>query len=172
MHALRDTTKIDTRTIPGNFVYQNPTVGSLSTYISGLASSDSEGGSAQERAVAYMLSMVDKYTRDLPKHVPSTSAATEEVVLVSGTTGSLGSSLLEQLIKMPSVKRVYALNRKSRTPLAERQKAGLEERGYDADSILSSEKLALVETTMEDERLGLPDELYEEVRGTPLIRLA
>ena len=165
VHALRETTDIDTRTIPGNFVYQNPTIESLATFISGLACSKDEKGSAQEQAIAFMLGMVKTYTRDLPQHVPSRSAPTEEVILVSGTTGSLGSSLLDQLIKMPSVRKVYAFNRKSRTPLADRQKEGLEERGYDADSILGSEKLTLVETTMEDEKLGLPDELYEEVRA-------
>lgn len=163
VHALRETTDIDPRTVPGNFVYQNPTVESLATFISGLVCSKDQKGSAQDQAIIFMLSMVEKYTRDLPKHVPSTSTPSEEVILVSGTTGSLGSSLLDQLIKKPGVRKVYAFNRKSRTPLSERQREGLQERGYDADSILNSEKLTLVETTMEDEKLGLPDELYEEV---------
>ncbi|KIP01948.1 hypothetical protein PHLGIDRAFT_319891 [Phlebiopsis gigantea 11061_1 CR5-6] len=164
VHALRETTEVNPRTIPGNFVYQNPTVDSLASFVSGLASSNGQEGSAQDQAVAFMRSMVEKYTHDLPKHVPSSPAPTEEVILVSGTTGSLGSSLLDQLIKMPSVRKVYAFNRKSRTPLAERQREGLEERGYDADGILGSEKLSLVETTMEDEKLGLPTELYNEIR--------
>ena len=163
VHALRETTEVNPRSIPGNFIYQNPTVDSLASFVSGLVSSNGQKGSAQDQAVAFMLSMVEKYTRDLPKHVPSTTASSDEVILVSGTTGSLGSSLLDQLIKMPSVRKVYAFNRKSRTPLAERQREGLEERGYDADSILGSEKLSLVETTMEDEKLGLPDQLYDEV---------
>ena len=162
LHALRDSTSVDTRAIPGNFVYQNPTIEALATFISALASSDSTTGSAQEQAVAYMLSMVQKYTQNLPKHVPCTGTPTGEVVLVSGTTGGLGGSLLSQLIDMPTVKKVYAFNRKSRTALSDRQRASLEERGYDADRILASEKLALVETAMEDEKLGLSAELYEE----------
>ncbi|EKM51191.1 uncharacterized protein PHACADRAFT_263199 [Phanerochaete carnosa HHB-10118-sp] len=163
LHALRDTTKVDTRRVPGNFVYQNPTVDALATFVASLANADGEAGSEQERAVAFMNSIVGKYTHDLPTHIPSAPAPTAEVVLVTGTTGGLGASLLSQLIQNASVRRVYALNRKSSKPLATRQKASLEERGYDLD-ILSSEKLTLVETTVEDDKLGLPDELYEELR--------
>lgn len=165
LHALRDTSEINTRTIPGNFVYQNPTIDALASFVSGLASSGAQTGSEQERAVALMNSVVEKYARDLPTHVPSAAAPAEEVVLVTGTTGGLGASLLSQLIQNASVKRVYALNRKSSLPLVERQKSSLAERGYDVN-ILTSEKLSLVETTVEDDKLGLPDELYEVIRSS------
>lgn len=59
--------------------------------------------------------------------------------------------------------RVYAVNRKSPVPLAERQRISLQERGYDAKAIMASPKLVLLETAVEEDKIGLPEGLYEEV---------
>ncbi|GJE93538.1 acetyl-CoA synthetase-like protein [Phanerochaete sordida] len=163
LHALRDTTPVDTRAVPGNFVYQHPTIAALAAFASELATARGAQGSEQERAVRFMLSTVEKYTRDLPAHVPVAPAPTDEVVLVTGTTGGLGAALLAQLVQSAAVTRVYALNRKSSTPLAERQRASLAERGYDVD-LVASPKLVLVETAVEDSKIGVEDALYEEIR--------
>lgn len=110
-----------------------------------------------------MLEMVKKYSVDLSRHTGTIKRPEQEVVLVTGTTGGLGSSLLVTLTQSPNVTRVYALNRKASTPLHERQKAILDERGYDAQSILSSPKVVLLESDMEQDRLGLSAELYHTV---------
>lgn len=162
LHALRDTTEVNTRAVPGNFVYQNPTIASLAEFVAALAGPD-EAGDSQGRAVASMRSMVERYSQDFPVHVASLPPSTSEVVLVTGTTGSLGCSLLSSLLEKPEVTRVYAVNRKSQVPLAERQRSSLQERGYDSDVIMTSPKLVLLETAVEDERLGLPNAQYEEV---------
>lgn len=163
LHALRDTTDVNTRAVPGNFVYQHPTVTSLAGFVAGLVGSDGATHSDLERAIASMHELVDKYTRNLPKHASTKSAPTSDVVLVTGTTGSLGCSLLALLVQMPEVSRVYAVNRKSQTPLVQRQRVSLRERGYDAEAITASPKLVLLEAAVEEEKLGLPDGLYQEV---------
>lgn len=164
LHALRDTTTVNTRTIPGNFVYRFPTIAKLASFVSGLASSDygDLDYSNHDETIAAMKHMVEKYTSDFPVHVPRTAAPREDVVLLTGTTGGLGASLLATLVDSPEVSRVYAVNRKGQDSLVDRQRAVLEDRGHDTHSILTSSKVVFVETELGD-ALGLPPHLYEEV---------
>lgn len=166
LHALRETTSINTRSIPGNFVYNNPSIASLAAFVSGLASPESPSGvSETERAIAAMKDIVEKYSKDFPQHSASAPAPERDVVFLTGTSGRLGACILASLVQTEGVERVYAVNRKSSTPIAERQKAILEELGYNADEIVSSPKVVFVETDVEADRLGLPDDTYEEVRS-------
>lgn len=116
-----------------------------------------------EHHVVEMHALVDKYGQDFPRHTPRTAAPSQETVLVTGTTGGLGTALLAALVDNPTVQRVYALNRRRDVPLAERQRGVLVERGYDADRILGSDKVVLIETSLEEERLGLQPAVYDEV---------
>ena len=107
--------------------------------------------------------LVEKYSADFPVHVPRRAAPNREVVLVTGTTGGLGASLLAVLVQAPEVTRVYALNRKGSGSVYERQKAVLDERGFDSLTILSSPKVVLLESKADEVNLGLSSEVYEEV---------
>ncbi|KAG8978199.1 hypothetical protein FRB94_004592 [Tulasnella sp. JGI-2019a] len=110
--------------LPGDFVFAHPTVQSLSSAISqrigGLEGAVQDQTSLRIRAMGHA---VQRYTKDLPAHTPDASYPApkddEEVVVLTGSTGGLGSHLLAQLIEMRSVMRVYALNRDSAIPLAE-----------------------------------------------------
>ncbi|KAG8854181.1 hypothetical protein FRB96_007737 [Tulasnella sp. 330] len=165
--------------LPSNFVFQNPTIGSLSQAVFYLVSSSASGdsGPTLEQLVSSrvhaMEEAVKKYTADLPVHKADESypapKAHEEVVVITGTTGGLGSHFLAQLIAMPSVKKVYALNRSSRTPITERQITSLYERlgcGTEAFQVLQSPKLQLVEATLEQDDMGIWPDIYEEIRTT------
>lgn len=164
LHALRDTTRINTRTIPSNFVYRYPTIAQLSSFVSGLASSDydDEDFATHDKAVEAMLEMVEKYTKDFPAHVPSAPAPKKDVVLLTGTTGGLGASLLFSLVDSPDVERIYAVNRKGEGSLESRQKSVLEERGIDVERVLTSSKVKYVEIDLGD-HLGFDEVLLEEV---------
>lgn len=132
---------VDPRTIPGSFVYHHPTIESLAGYILDIA----KGSSAQSLPGAVVVdastakidamhAMLRKYGADFRKHVASPSRREEEedggeVVLVTGTTGWLGSLMLAEMLQDRNVKRVYALNRKVRAgSTRERQAHAFEEK--------------------------------------------
>ena len=118
---------------------------------------------AQDSAAGPMLQMAEKYGTDFRQHIPRLGRPGKEVVLVTGTTGGLGAALLVTLVQSPEVERVYAMNRRSSQPLAERQKIVLDDRGYDSGAILRSPKVILIETDMDEERFGLSEAAYEAV---------
>lgn len=162
--------------VPSNLVYKNPTIRSLSAVLHSILSSApavSSTTSADSPAshVKSMEAAIRHYTKDLPTHTPNDAypepKPDEEVIVLTGSTGGLGSHLLAQLIHTKTVVRVYALNRKSTTPLWERQAAILGERlGSDAQAweVMHSPKLQLVEATLEAEDLGINKDLYDQVR--------
>lgn len=90
-----------------------------------------------------------------------------DVVLLTGTTGALGSHLLEALLYDPSVSKVYALNRRDASGSRSvyiRQTASFKERNLDY-AALNSEKIELLEGDFDEDKLGLEDDLlYDEIR--------
>lgn len=169
LHALRASANVDTRRIPVNFVYQYPSVSALTPFVMGYARARcSVGDQSQDLKIAEMLRLVEAFTQDFPAHQPSvrdTEAGLPEgdVVLVTGTTGGLGCGLLAQMVACPEIARVYALNRKGETPLRDRQEAALLAREFDV-GLLDSPKIVLLECESDQEQLGLPSGVYEEVR--------
>lgn len=166
------------RSIPGSFVYHHPTIGSLASYVLGLAKGtqgQSHSGTADANVKANananaakidaMHAMLRKYSSDLRKHVASASRGEEgeggEVVLVTGTTGWLGSLMLAELLQDPTVKRVYALNRKVGL-IRERQVRAFEEKGIDA-KLATSNKLVLLDADLTVGGFGICGEVFDEV---------
>lgn len=86
----------------------------------------------------------------------------KERVLVTGTTGALGSHLLAMLLESDLVERVWAVNRKSVNGIAERQKAAFEDKMLDL-RLLDSPKLIMLEAELGDGMLGLEKSAYKEV---------
>lgn len=164
-------------TIPADIVYARPTIISLAAFAHRIASSsDTNADAAQTLAdkTAAMRAFVDKYSRDIPKHAPgavSENEAEGTAVLLTGTTGGLGASTLAELVALPTVRKVYALNRrdlKQRETLAARQRRALAERDLDAD-LVSSDKVVLLEADMTLPSLGLKESVVNEVRRSIFI---
>ncbi|KAK7464323.1 hypothetical protein VKT23_006491 [Stygiomarasmius scandens] len=175
--------------IPNNFVYEHPTQRGIEEVLIELVGSGSGNGSAavgqstQERKVKAMRAMVDKYTRDLPPSPsPSvkvngnghTSASQGEAVLITGTTGTLGTYILSNLLQDSRVVKVYALNRgkpgssskESESYLVSRQKSAFVDKGLSAPllvSSLESGKLVLLEGNTSEPYLGLTKEVYKDL---------
>ena len=89
------------------------------------------------------------------------------VVLLTGSTGGLGSYLLAPLLSRQDVGIVYAFNRPSKTgrTVQRRQRMTFEDRGLDT-SLLDSEKLVYVEGDTSQPNLSLDDETYAEIRDS------
>ena len=163
MNALRNTTKLNTRGISGNFVYQNPTVFALGKFIHDLTST---GISRQlDNTVKEMTDLVEKYTEDLPVRGPTGGVTPpEETVLITGTTGAIGSNTLAELYKSDNISRIVVLARKSTVPIYNRQKKALEDRGLDS-SIVDSSKITLLEGDPALPGLGLADDVFLKLKS-------
>lgn len=115
-----------------------------------------------------MEELVGRYTVNFPQHDPSECSPSfgGDVILLTGSTGSLGSHLLEGLVNDPSVARVYALNRpdiKGNRSVFIRQSSSFRDRELDY-TVLNSDKLTLLEGDAAAARLGLEDDdIYDEI---------
>ncbi|RPD77318.1 acetyl-CoA synthetase-like protein [Lentinus tigrinus ALCF2SS1-7] len=175
LHALRSASNVNTHDIPSDFVYANHTISKLAAYLSATYSGtgrsvdyDAERAASIER----MCALLDKYSAGLKRHFPEKVAGghgvAAETVLVTGTTGRLGSHLLEQLMKRQDVSRVYALNRESSGSVA-----ALEKRSRDAfrqwgldESLLLNGKVSFHAVDLSQPHFGLSEELYNEIRDS------
>ncbi|KAI6102822.1 putative aminoadipate reductase [Pisolithus sp. B1] len=115
--------------------------------------------------------MVEKYSLGLPgkriDDVPTGGDRNDpRVVLITGSTGALGSYIVASLLQREDVARIYVLNRRSRTTTSqERQLSTFQDRGLDTD-LLESQKLVYAEGDTSQENLGLEDKTYAEIRDS------
>jgi thioester reductase-like protein len=103
--------------------------------------------------------MIAKYSEGFEAavnhHSKSATSSNGTVVFLTGSTGGLGSHVLEILLSLLSTERVYAFNRRGKTSASERQRAAFIDRGLDV-ALLSSKKLVYLEGDTAKEYLGLP----------------
>ncbi|KAJ6492294.1 putative aminoadipate reductase [Mycena sanguinolenta] len=145
-----------------NLVYSLPTIAELSTYLEHLVAGT---GTGAVHIRAQMDALITKYTPGLESTAKvAANIAEPAVILLTGSTGGLGSHMLELLLEDQRVKTIYAFNRPSTTrTLAERHLDMFKERGLDT-ALLDSPKLVLVEGRAGERNLGLDSELYEEIQ--------
>ncbi|KAL0578153.1 hypothetical protein V5O48_003858 [Marasmius crinis-equi] len=159
LRALRESAELDTRIATSNFVYNHPTIDRLSTYVLSLATggvaSDVLDDSAKKLEMA---KLVDKFSDNFPQlshYGEDRRKLPGKAVLLTGSTGSLGSYILSSLTEDPTVNHVFALIRsRSHTDLVSRQQEAFETRGLDPNMIKSG-KLTLLEVDYSQDSLGL-----------------
>jgi hypothetical protein len=160
--------------IPPNVVFENPTIQLLSSRVAALVNVNptEQVIDPREQHRRAINAMIEKYSIGL--HGPADGILHDSgiagkliepaVVLLTGSTGGLGSFLLAQLLESPVVERVYALNRpSSAATIGQREKSAFLDRGLPAD-LLDSKKLVYIVADASEEKCGLPSALYEEVR--------
>ncbi|KAI0651021.1 acetyl-CoA synthetase-like protein [Trametes meyenii] len=176
LHVVRTTIPgVSTHEVPLNFVHANPTIASLGTFLLGLTSGRRVDKDTKRAArLDEMNRLVEKYTRDWPvtqwaSEVDSTSvASSKETVLVTGTTGRLGSHLLSQLLQKPEVAHVYALNRessRSASKLEDRQREAFKTWGLDP-GMLIAEKVSFYPVDLTQSSLGLSESDFAKICST------
>ncbi|CUA71917.1 L-aminoadipate-semialdehyde dehydrogenase [Rhizoctonia solani] len=170
LHASSDpnvqsaATKINQQTIFGK-----PTVRQLAQLLVQLSTNDDAAVDPVAEALQGILDMIRKYDSDWHRQeVRSVQPVQKERVVVTGTTGGLGSHLLAQLLESDKVEKVWAMNRKSSKGNREREIGSFEDKQLDV-SLLKSEKLVFMDTDLEDPKLGLSDRAYDEVRSQATI---
>lgn len=153
--------------IEPSVVFSNSTIHTLATHLSLLVLSSQHPSSHSD--VAAMQEMVDRYTVSLPSRfslpVPQSPPSTKQTVLLTGSTGSLGSNLLAQLLADERVERVWAVNRHSKDKtIVERQKESFIDKDLDVKLLdLDGTKLMYVEAELSEDYLGLDKSLYDQV---------
>ncbi|PPQ66141.1 hypothetical protein CVT24_000228 [Panaeolus cyanescens] len=105
---------------------------------------------------------------NLKPHLDIGTTYTEEpgkgaVVLLTGSTGYLGSYTLSSLLGASRVSKVYALNRKGSRALKERQEASFLDKGLSA-SLLQDKRVTLLEADLSMPHFGLPGPIFEEMK--------
>ncbi|KAG5640035.1 hypothetical protein DXG03_001594, partial [Asterophora parasitica] len=119
----------------------------------------------------HMERLIEEYSRLPPgPSTPSTTRRRDQSstssILLTGSTGNLGSDLLASLLHDPSVTKIYALNRpSSQGPASERVHAQFAAKGLDV-AALKSEKLVFIEGDTTQPGLGLGDSLYNEISAS------
>ena len=156
-----------------NFVYTNHTISKLAAYISSTYSGNSLDSDAERSAsIQRMRSLLDKYSAGLERQFPDkitdvnghADTTPTETILVTGTTGRLGSHLLAQLLQRSDVARVYALNRESSgsvEALEKRSREAFKQWGLD-ETLLSSRKVSFHAVDLAKPNFGLSLALYNE----------
>ena len=147
-------------------MYENPTVAALATFVFRFASGAAVDAAAERAArIAQMRALLDKHGAGFAAPRWRTggagASAVGETVLVTGSTGRLGSHLLAQMLARQDVKRVYALNRGADGKA--RQKAALQTWGLDA-GLVDDPRVVFCAADVAKKDLGVGSEVYEEVR--------
>lgn len=95
-----------------------------------------------------------------------TTGRNDHVVLLTGASGSLGAHILAELLKVPSISKVYALVRASgRAEALGRIQESLKLRGLSALGPEDFSKVICLPSSLGHERLGLSPLDYEEIRA-------
>ena len=121
--------------VPGNdlsitsrLIYQHPTLNSLSRAVMQAAGGQNDGEESGQRDIhVHMSSLLETYSSRL--NGIGTDRPT--VVVLTGSTGSLGSYILDNLLRNPKIDKVFCLNRSS--DAREKQWQNNEARGLTQD---------------------------------------
>lgn len=152
--------------VSANIIFEYPTVQQLALVLQSLVDPPTEIGSRVDQVqlrVAEIEAMIAKYTANLSPLKPRTFQPSESppVVLLTGSTGNIGSHILAYLLSEKRVRKVYALNRPSSDPDG-RMRAAFEQRGLPL-SLLEGEKFVSLVGDVTREKFGLEEHGYNEV---------
>jgi thioester reductase-like protein len=145
-------------------IYSNPSVKQLAEVLSQNVSKLSGKPAKPPTREEKMDKMVRKYTQDMVRHAGSANAPKrppKHTVVITGSTGSLGTHMLEQLLKNPDVERVYCMNRSDNAE--SRQKDSFDKNRHDSTSFGKAEFL---KADFSSEKFGLSDEMYAHLLAT------
>ncbi|CAE6433215.1 unnamed protein product [Rhizoctonia solani] len=174
--ALSLLSSTETRHVAGQVtqqtIFNHPSILQLATYLIGLING-ATGRSSSTLESDIMGTMITRYTQNMTlRHQDSawslTGSEPIENVVITGTTGSLGSHILAQLLANDKVKQVWAINRPhkgSGVPVMHRQRVSFEDKALPI-SLLDHPKLTFLECNLNESQLGLANGDYEAIRSS------
>ncbi|KAF5348495.1 hypothetical protein D9756_009661 [Leucocoprinus leucothites] len=163
--------------LDSDFIFENSSTEKLFNAVKKVMEGgyDADGETKEVKRVRAMEEMVEKYREELASYADIAAEARakrkalssadyddRKVVLLTGSTGSLGCFLLARIASDPSVKKLYCLNRA--TPgvdVTERQQSLMKKRGAEMDEECW-EKVEVLESEPSKLDLGLGEAKYNE----------
>ncbi|KAK2016269.1 male sterility protein [Colletotrichum eremochloae] len=150
---------------PLMFIFEYPTVRGLLGFFQNYKKEGANGqASVQDQHHAWAKSAIQHMNREidewatLPSQSISSNPDDGEVVYLTGASGALGNALLEVLVQLPAVKKVYCAVRG--TDSQARVRDSMKLRGY-SEQIYQSEKIFAVNYDMKDTNLGLDSQMFQ-----------
>lgn len=150
------------------FVYSHPSIALLTRAVYELIQNGSVQYRDEQASAAEMQAMLGVYTKDLPQpSVVKAKAPDQSCVILTGSTGSLGSYILNTLIVNKNVDTVWCLNRS--IDGTAKQLTGNLEKGLRTDF---SPRVRFLHADLSKPDLGLGNEDYAEIvqNATHVIR--
>ena len=157
--------------ISPKLVYANPTAAKLANALHQLSGHSAEAsGKSEEERIKKMEDMLAKYSKDLPKAIPNGvdggQVDDKLTVVLTGSTGSLGSYLLDSLLSSDRVSKVICLNRGAHSE--DKQKNSNASRGLITD--WGDDRVQFFTTDLGKSQFGLnPDDYNLLVKETSFI---
>ncbi|KAJ4324199.1 hypothetical protein N0V94_001411 [Neodidymelliopsis sp. IMI 364377] len=145
-------------------IYSNPTVKQLAEALSRNVEKSSARPAPAQTQEEKIDSMVRKYTKDMIRQKSMTSATerpSKHTVALTGSTGSLGSHVLEQLLKNSAIEKVFCLNRSDNAEIRQRDSF---KKHHDPSTDFS--KAEFLKTDFGLDNFGLPDTVYSTLLST------
>ncbi|KAG2369146.1 hypothetical protein BDR07DRAFT_1477459 [Suillus spraguei] len=154
--------------IDQNIIFSSPSIRQLARSVINAVLQQNGTGIIDTKAD--IENMIERYSVGLGNSVTEVNTTlvdgcnqSDHVVVLTGSTGGLGSYLLMDLLQREDVSTVYAFNRPSKgASMQQRQENSFEDRGLDF-ILLQSDKLVYVETDTSGDHLGLDEELYQKI---------
>lgn len=147
-------------------IYANPTVSQMASKVMAMTGEDSETNdaiSARDR-VTDMRSLYIRYAQDLPmngRKAKEVSPKMPKVVILTGSTGSVGSYLLDTLLKDQSISKVYCFNRANNTAPEVRQHQANKANGLATH--MPSNRVTFLTTDLSQPYFGLSRSIYSQL---------
>ncbi|KAI1505473.1 acetyl-CoA synthetase-like protein [Biscogniauxia marginata] len=157
----------DVSWISTRFVYEHPSIealaGAMLHHLDPTTPAASEGGVATLNRVQKMKNMIEKYTQDLPRpRKLGQPEGTGYHVVITGSTGTLGTQLLARLLSDPNVATIRCLDRS----------AGAKERvthslaSWSPPRAIDNSRVSFHQADYSQPGWGLPSPLASELRNT------
>ncbi|KAF7305562.1 PKS-PP domain-containing protein [Mycena chlorophos] len=152
--------------ISQNFVYEKSSILGLARALEVLVAgydADTDGDTSRKHAIEEMIKV---YSAGLDAELTPKGTSTSvdgAVVMLTGSTGGLGSHILDLLLRDDKIAKVYAFNRPNTKPMMDRQKTTFQDRGLDVEALASS-KVIFLEGDSTQSDLGLSDEVLVELK--------
>ncbi|GJE92564.1 acetyl-CoA synthetase-like protein [Phanerochaete sordida] len=163
--ALRADQQVQASTeVSQNFVFENPSLPQLARSIVALVDPASSLNGTARSPIDEIEEMITQYTADMPSGATIDRTTRQGVaVLLTGTTGGIGSHILAALLADDRVSKVYAFNRpQSMADSARRQAAAFAERHLPTELLSTGKHVGLTGDLNED-YFGLDQHTFDEI---------
>ena len=146
-------------------VYTNPSVTALTDAVLCLSKNQHESKAYQERERSQRLSNFFTEYQEKIDQIPISPTGIKEthkqVVMLTGSTGSLGSHLLQTLLTYP-ISHIYCLNRATDSLGLQKKRNQL----YGLEMQIEANRITFLEADLSQEYLGLQQEIFQKLIAT------